>query len=203
MLTSHLPSVGPLQNRAAIVTGASRGIGFAIAQTFFNAGATVYMVARNKERLHEAARRINDSRSHSAHPAPRAIPLVGDVSLRQTWTGLVDGPCVRNPPSVLVNAAGIAQASLLTKTSDEKTGEILNVNLWSTILGCKVVGRVLMKRPSLERSTGMLSIINVSSVMATHGQAGASVYAASKAGILGKHKAMTPKTQSRLVQSLT
>ncbi|CAN8104008.1 unnamed protein product [Discula destructiva] len=88
---------------------------------------------------------------------------------------------------VLVNCAGIAQNSLLTRTDPDKIAEILDTNLRSAVLGCRYLARTMIKSNE-DRSR---SIINVSSAMALNWGRGAAAYAASKAGLLGLTSALS------------
>ncbi|KAF3765683.1 NAD(P)-binding protein [Cryphonectria parasitica EP155] len=97
---------------------------------------------------------------------------------------------------VLVNCAGVSQASLLARTTLEDIEKILDINLKSAVLGCKFIGRQMMRGVKLSgRGEGWggdgPSIINVSSVMAMRGGTGAAVYAATKAGLLGLTSALS------------
>lgn len=100
-----------------------------------------------------------------------------DVSDVSGWEALISG-LKKEPVDVLVNAAGIAHYSLLVRTPYAELERILDVNLKGTMLGCqKVIPKMMKQRSGC--------IINVSSLLATQGGEGASVYAATKAGIIG------------------
>lgn len=184
----------PLHKKIAIVTGASRGIGLAIASALTRAGAKTYLVARNHVTLRAACEHINAAPvepflgSVSESPLQRAIPLPCNVSLPESWDFILRR--INDDPHILVNAAGIAQNSLLYRTTPEDIDSLLNVNLRATILGCRAVGKRMIRLPFSGRQDGHPSIINVASVMAMRGRSGASVYAATKAGILGKKNAV-------------
>lgn len=225
-----------LSNKTVLITGGSRGIGLAIAHAFARHDASTILVGRNPDTLESAVASIRSTaRAAAAAAAPRAasspaesaadvVPAShtsaqGDVCLAATWQELLrrvesrelGGPLGR--VDVLVNCAGVAQRSLLVKTSPEDVDALLDANLKSAVLGCKYIGRQMfraasafsrsddsLRNPSLSpsvdsggrgeervgREEAGLSIINVSSVMASRGGHGASVYAASKAGILGR-----------------
>ena len=87
---------------------------------------------------------------------------------------------------MLINCAGIAQRSLLVRTQHQDIAEIIDTNLQGTILGCKTVGQQMIAN----RSGGC--IINVSSLLAQKATVGTSVYAASKAGVVGTFCFSTP-----------
>lgn len=129
--------------------------------------------------------------------------ITGDVSSDEMWQGLstklVQGRFGRRPGpkpdemlpdrvDILVNCAGITQESLLWRTSADQVAAILDTNLRGAVLGCKYISKLMAKRHAGMRDVGKgeASIINVSSLMATMGGSGASVYAASKAGLLGE-----------------
>lgn len=144
------------------------------------------------------------SSSSPPSPPPAAGPpyhasAVGDVRDPEMWTGLLArlkaGQLGRGGGvDVLVNCAGVAQKSLLLSTGPEEIEDVLDTNLKATVLGCKYVAAHMVRTRRLSRAGrgggvggggSGLSIINVSSVMAKGGGFGATVYAASKAGILG------------------
>lgn len=209
--TSHNPAnMLPLTNKLAVITGGSRGIGLAIAHRFVRAGATTYLIARNPGPLDAAVRDLNNAAACSSDsslfpPSPsssssspiRVKAFSGSVSQEETWLRLIETLNEqRLKVDVLVNAAGMSQGSLLTKTTVDQVDDILNTNLRSAVLGSKFIGKEMVRRPKGERLDGACNIINVSSVMAMRGGTGASVYAASKAGLLGKMVASLPKVLS-------
>ncbi|KAK7747859.1 hypothetical protein SLS53_001108 [Cytospora paraplurivora] len=175
-----------LAGKTALITGGSRGIGNAIAQRFAQEGARCLLVGRNESSLQAAC---SDLPQGTSSPLGHTF-FQGEVGYAKTWDGIVDRLSEESiSVDVLVNAAGVSQASLLVKTSPSEIEAILDTNLRSTVLGCRVIGKQMMKRARTERPS--CSIINVSSVMATRGGTGASVYAASKAGILGLTSALS------------
>lgn len=157
--------------------------------------------------------------SPAAHELlPFHTSMVGDVSSPDMWhslsTKLDRGHFGRRPRpmdpdptrnellpdrvDILVNCAGITQESILWRTDADKVAAILDTNLRGAVLGCKYISKGMAKRHDGMQDVGKgeASIINVSSVMATMGGAGASVYAASKAGLLGNFLSLSKRVRS-------
>ncbi|KAI1753793.1 hypothetical protein F4782DRAFT_68715 [Xylaria castorea] len=160
-----------LNGKRCVITGGSRGIGLAIAKLFAWKLANCTLVGRHEESLETAVNSLclKPMQKHDWHTF--------DVSDPQGWEDLAQN-WKKHPVDILVNAAGISQNSFLLNTSKEEIDKVLDVNLKGTILGCQSVIPQMMQRKSG-------CIINVSSLLATHGGRGASVYAASKAGVIG------------------
>ncbi|KAI0402347.1 hypothetical protein F4802DRAFT_372914 [Xylaria palmicola] len=173
MLAKTMPS---LHGKRCVITGGSRGIGLAIAKLFAAQGARCTLVGRHGESLASAVRSLVPS--YQPHDT-RAF----DVSAAHGWHALFDGMKEQERIDVLVNAAGISHNAFLFRTTLPDVDKILDVNLKGTILGCQGVIPVMMKQRSG-------CIINISSLLATHGGRGASVYAASKAGVIGLTRAL-------------
>jgi NAD(P)-dependent dehydrogenase (short-subunit alcohol dehydrogenase family) len=160
-----------LADRVALVTGASRGIGRAIAVTLAAAGADCALVARSRETLQAIADEISAL-------GRRAEPLAGDVADATAVERIVRETLARfGRIDVLVNAAGV---SPIFKRAEEieptEWDAILATNLRGTFLCCRAVGRTM-----LERGSG--SIVNLSSIGAQVGLARLAAYNASKAGV--------------------
>lgn len=170
-----------LAGKAVLITGGSRGIGNAIAHRFAREGARCILIGRNETTLKAACSNLPPG----AVPPWEHTSFAGEVGRAETWDDIVrrldEG---KISVDVLVNAAGVSQTSLLTKTDPLDIETILKTNLHSAILGCRAIGKQMMKRARKDRPS--CSIINVSSVMASRGGLGAAAYAASKAGLLGK-----------------
>ncbi|KAI0973046.1 hypothetical protein F4678DRAFT_471408 [Xylaria arbuscula] len=162
-----------LHGKRCFITGGSRGIGLAIAKLFASEGASCLLIGRHQEPLATAVDSLEQTAGLSRPHGSRVF----DVSVANGWQDLMRD-VKTEPVDILVNAAGISQNSFLFKTSLREIDQILDVNLKGTILGCQGVVPKMMKQKSG-------CIINVSSLLATHGGRGASVYAASKAGIIG------------------
>ncbi|KAK4238926.1 3-oxoacyl-reductase FabG [Achaetomium macrosporum] len=180
-------SPASLVGKTAVITGATRGIGFAIAQRLALEGASVVLAARTVSKL-EAARSkmqlgiplVAGSEKPEVLQPHSIFPL--NVREEKGWKSLVeDHPKI----DILVNCAGMAQKSLLVRMSEGQIQELVDVNLHGAILGCKIVGKQMISR----RRGGC--IINVSSLLALRGSIGTSVYAATKAGQLGLTTALS------------
>lgn len=174
-----------LKGQTALVTGASRGLGYAIASRLALQGATVHIVARNAAAIEEAARKITSESGVSAHAHVADIsdsPAVQDLFERVGKSG--------TSLDILVNNAGVTRDGLLLRMKDEDFDEVMRVNLRSVFL-CSRAAIKLMIRQKYGR------IVNITSIVGLHGQAGQANYAASKAGIIGFTKSCAKEVASR------
>lgn len=175
--STSIDSKPPLR-KTAIITGASGGIGSAIAQRLAKEGYSCVLVGRNTCKLETVLRGLSTGRTATSTSSHRI--QIGDVGSENFWTSLSKNLKSNNETcAVLVNAAGLTHASLLVRTQGETIDQILNTNLTGTIFGCKT-----MLKGMLPRKEGV--IVNVASLLAVKGGKGSSVYAASKAGMLGE-----------------
>ena len=181
-------TMGLLDNKIVLITGASRGIGKAIAEECVNQGATVaftYLSSEEKARALEAELTANGGKAKGfrsdASKFDDAQKLVDDVVAE---FGTID---------VLVNNAGITRDTLLMRMSEEQWDEVINTNLKSAFNLTKAV-----QRPMLKARSG--SIINMSSVVGVKGNAGQANYAASKAGLIGFTKSVAAELGSRNIR---
>jgi 3-oxoacyl-[acyl-carrier protein] reductase len=178
-----------LQNKIALVTGATRGIGKGIAEAFAKNGASVaftYVSSDEKARALEAELMALGVKAKGyksdAGDFKAADDLVNQVLLD---FGTID---------ILVNNAGITRDTLLMRMSEQQWDEVMNANLKSVFNMVKAV-----QKPMLKARKG--SIINMSSVVGVKGNAGQSNYAASKAGIIGFTKSIALELGSRNIRS--
>jgi 3-oxoacyl-[acyl-carrier protein] reductase len=184
-----------LDNRTALVTGASQGIGEAIARRLAEQGARVVLAARNEEKLKALAARIGEA-GGSAGAAGAAIPLVLDVSQPETFAErlktLPEGFAVSGGVDILVNNAGITADNLLARMSLDDWERVLRTNL----TGAYALTRELL-RGMMKRRWGR--IINITSVVGMMGNAGQANYAAAKAGLIGLTKSLARELGSRSI----
>ncbi len=176
-----------LQGQTAIVTGASRGLGYAIAETLSQRGAKVHLIARNQAGVGEAAAKITAA-TGVATMAWSAD--VGDAeSLSAAFAAIQkDSPSIE----ILVNNAGITRDGLLMRMKDEDFDEVVRINLRSVFLGTRAILRSMIRQKYGR-------IINLTSIVGVHGQAGQANYAASKAGIIGFTKSCAKEVASRSI----
>lgn len=177
-----------LQDKVVLITGASRGIGKAIAEECAKQGAIVaftYLSSEEKAKALEVELSQNGGIAKGfksdAGKYDEAQKLVDDVV--ETF-GTID---------VLVNNAGITRDTLLMRMTEEQWDEVMNTNLKSAFNLTKAV-----QRPMLKAKKG--SIINMSSVVGVSGNAGQSNYAASKAGLIGFTKSIAQELGSRNIR---
>lgn len=161
-----------MDRRVAFVTGASRGIGRAIAEKLAADGCHVILVARSADRLESLAKEIIEN-GGSAEACP------GDIGNGESLAQAVTGAAERHGRfDILVNNAGITRDDLLLRMSDEAWDEVIHVNLRSAFVACRAAVRPMM-RGRFGR------IINVGSVSGVMGNPGQANYAAAKAGMIG------------------
>jgi 3-oxoacyl-[acyl-carrier protein] reductase len=175
-----------LSGRTAIVTGASRGIGKAIAMALAANGAKVACVARSADKLKETADEIAAAGgSAEVHPC--------DVTDSESVTKLVEGLAEKwGQVDIVVNNAGITADTLIPRMTDEQWDSVIATNLRSVFLFTRVASQVMMRK-----RTGR--IINISSVSGLMGNPGQANYSASKAGIIGFTRTVARELASRKI----
>jgi 3-oxoacyl-[acyl-carrier protein] reductase len=170
-----------LDGKTALVTGASQGIGEAIARRFVAQGAKVVLAARNEEKLNSLAAQLG----------PTAYPLRLDVAASEKIAGrLGEIPEEFAQIDILINNAGITRDNLLLRMSLEHWEEVLRTNLTPAFALSKELVRGMMRRR-------WGRIVSVSSVIGLMGNAGQVNYAAAKAGLTGFAKSLAKELGSR------
>ena len=174
-------SEGLLDGRVALVTGASRGIGAAIASALHNAGATVIGTATSPTGAAAISEELGE----------RGRGAVLDVSSDESVAALfADINANEGAPTIVVNNAGITRDNLLLRMSPEEWNDVLGTNLSGVYRVCKAALRGMMKARHGR-------IVNIASVIGVMGNAGQANYGAAKAGIIGFSKSLAREVGSR------
>ncbi len=170
--TNGITTNRPLEGRVALVTGASRGIGQAIARTLGRMGAMLSLCARDTQKLQSAC---HDLEAEGA----RVLALPADVSRPDEITSLVQTTeRSLGPIEILVNNAGIGHFAPIQESSEANWDSTLDTNLKAVFLLSKAVAPGMISRRSGH-------IINIASLAGKNAFAGGSIYCASKWGLLG------------------
>lgn len=177
---------GLLKGQTAVVTGATAGIGKAIAIRFAEEGAFVVAIGTNTERGEQVVKEIE-----AMPDSPGALFQKVDVSnysqVEQAMKQVLE---TRGQVDVLVNNAGITKDQLLMKMSEEDWDTVMDINVKSCYNTCRALARSFLKAKKGR-------IINMSSVIGLTGNAGQVNYAASKAAIIGLTKSLAKELASR------
>ncbi|GGD85597.1 beta-ketoacyl-ACP reductase [Aureimonas endophytica] len=172
-----------LTGRRALVTGASGGIGEAIAKALHAAGASVGLHGTRREKLEELAAALGE----------RAHVLPADLGSREGQTGLAEAAeAAMDGVDILVNNAGITKDGLFVRMSDEDWDKVLEVNLTAAMRLTRA-----LTHPMMRRRFGR--IVNITSVVAVTGNPGQANYCAAKAGMIGFTKSLAQEIASRNV----
>jgi 3-oxoacyl-[acyl-carrier protein] reductase len=176
--------MGMLDGQVAVVTGAARGIGRAIAERLADAGADLALVDVKAEWLEETAEAVRAK-------GRKVFCTSADVSRAADVTAAVDAileAC--GSIDILVNNAGITRDTLLVRMSEEDWDAVLTINLKGTFLFTKAAARPMMKKRSG-------TIVNIASIIGLIGNAGQCNYAASKAGVIALTKSSAKELAAR------
>ena len=175
-----------LTDKTAIVTGASQGLGQAMAIALAAAGAKVACVARSEEKLADTVKLITDAGGHA-----KAFPC--DVTKRESVDEVVNAVVDEwEKLDILVNNAGITRDTLLPRMSDDQWDEVIDTNLRGAFLFSRAASMFMM-RARYGR------IINISSVTGIIGNPGQCNYGASKAGLIGMTRSLSRELAGRKV----
>lgn len=171
-----------LTGNTALITGASGGIGAAIARGLHQQGATVVLHGTRAERLAALA----DELGTNAHV------VTANLSSREEAAGLAEqaAEAAGAPISILVNNAGITRDNLMMRMKDEEWDDVLDVNMTASMMITRACLRAMMK-------ARFGRIISISSIVGVTGNPGQANYAASKAGMIGFSKALAAEVASR------
>ena len=173
-----------LRGKTAIVTGASRGIGAAIAHRLCEAGANVVLCSRSADAVGQVADTLK-GKGYTVHA------MAADISQKTDVEALIEKTTSQfSHIDILVNNAGITRDMLLMRLKDEDWDAVLQTNLTGTMYCTRAV-----LRPMIRQRSGR--IINISSVVGLAGNAGQANYAAAKAGIIGLTKATAKEVGAR------
>ena len=166
-----------LKDKVVLITGATGGIGGAIAQQMKNAGATVVITGRNLEKLSS----FDDS----------FIKIQSDLSVDGAAEKLISDTIDKvGHIDILINNAGITKDTLLMRMTDEQFDDVINTNLRATFKLCRAVIMPMMKQRSGR-------IINMASIVGVVGGIGQANYSASKGGIIAMTKSIAAEVASR------
>ena len=170
-----------LAGKSALVTGSTRGIGRAIAESLAQAGARVGVVGRDLGRAEEAAAAISSNARGFACDVSDIAAVTALVEAAESAFGAVD---------ILVNNAGLTRDNILLRLRDDDWDAVLDANLRGAFVAIRAASRGMMKRR-------WGRIISIASVVGIVGNKGQSNYAASKAGLIGLTKSVAKEFASR------
>ena len=172
-----------LSKKKVLLTGASGGIGKAIAKELNSSGAHICLTGRNKEELVKLQNELGDNSSF----------IIADLSNHDEIDNLVSGAEEKlGSIDILINNAGVTDDNIFLRMSDDQWNNVINFNLNSTFKITKAVVKGMVKRRYGR-------IINITSVIGTLGAAGQANYSASKAALIGMSKSLAQEVGSRSI----
>tara|TARA_B100000900_G_scaffold298455_1_gene256960 strand:- start:210 stop:956 length:747 start_codon:yes stop_codon:yes gene_type:complete len=173
-----------LENKIAIVTGASQGIGKTVSELFSKSGAHVVCIARNEEKIKNLANTIAKN-GHSA--SYNTCDISDDELIQNTFKSIIND---YGKIDILINNAGITRDSLVLRMKNNQWDDVLNTNLKGAFYATRSVLKSMMKNRYGR-------IINITSIVGLQGNSGQSNYSASKAGLIGFSQSVAKEVASR------
>jgi len=174
------------ESKIALVTGASRGIGAAIADNLGAAGYIVVGTATSQSGADKISQRLTDAKSVGAG---MVLDVTQTESIEQLLKSVIE---MFGAPTILVNNAGITKDNILMRMKEDEWLDVVNTNLTAVFRLCKAC-----VRPMTKARWGR--IVNISSVVGSMGNSGQSNYSASKAGVEGFGRALAKEIGSRSI----
>jgi 3-oxoacyl-[acyl-carrier protein] reductase len=174
-----------LANKTALITGASRGIGRAIAETFASNGCNLILFARSEDKLLALKQKL-EQQYNSIHVFIFAVDVTNTETIKSAVAQISQQ---KIPIDIIVNNAGVMIDAPLMMMKSEAIKQNIDVNLYGTINITQAFVKLLIKNRNG-------SIINLSSIVGTNGSAGQSVYSASKSAIIGFTKSLSKELAS-------
>jgi 3-oxoacyl-[acyl-carrier protein] reductase len=175
-----------LKDKVAVVTGGARGIGREICSTFLKEGAVVYIFDVDREQGNKTLREFE-----STHGKDRVNFTEVDITNEKNVENSIENiTAVEEGIDILVNNAGITRDSLILRMSLDEWQKVIDINLTGAFICSKYVVKKMVKKRSGK-------IINISSIVGVHGNAGQSNYSSSKAGIIGLTKTLARELAGR------
>ena len=174
------------ESKIALVTGASRGIGAAIADNLGAAGYIVVGTATSQSGADKISQRLTDAKSVGAG---MVLDVTQTESIEQLLKSVIE---MFGVPTILVNNAGITKDNILMRMKEDEWLDVVNTNLTAVFRLCKAC-----VRPMTKARWGR--IVNISSVVGSMGNSGQSNYSASKAGVEGFGRALAKEIGSRSI----
>ena len=169
-----------LEEKVCIVTGASRGIGRAIAENFAEQGAKVYALCRNEPKDSFVDRNIQVIKADVRNP--QSMKQVVQLAYKES-----------KRLDVFINNAGVLQGSLIGMVTQNQINDTFETNVYGTIYGCQLATRLMA------RGDGG-SIVNISSIMGSNGSTGQAVYGGSKAAVIGITKSLAKELAPQAIR---
>ncbi len=175
-----------LENKVAVVTGGARGIGKEICRTFLEEGASVYIFDVNEQ---EGNKTVSEFKPvyGSSKVKFLAVDITDEKNVADSIEKIIEA---EHKIDILVNNAGITRDNLILRMSVEDWKKVIDINLTGAFICCKYAARYMVKSRSGK-------IINISSIVGVHGNAGQSNYSSSKAGIIGLTKTLARELAGR------
>lgn len=175
-----------LKDKIAIVTGGARGIGKEICRAFLREGATVYIFDINSQEGEKTVREF-ESISGGNKINFLKVDITSEENVESSINKIME---IEEKIDILVNNAGITKDNLILRMSLEDWKQVININLTGAFICSKYVVKNMIKKRSGK-------IINISSIVGVHGNAGQSNYSSSKAGIIGLTKTLARELAGR------